>query len=332
MSLSQIREGASTGEKDGRSSARPDSDTVKAEIIAGLRQSPKRIQSKFFYDERGSKLFEEITRLEEYYLTRVEIEILRQHLGEMSALIGPGAIVIEFGTGAGIKTRMLLEAIETPRAYIPIDISREPLFEASQDLSLRFPSLDIRPVCADYTSTVAIPLVRESTGKKVVFFPGSTIGNFTPDEAIGFLKQVASLVGPDGGLLIGFDRTKDPHVLEAAYNDSNGVTAEFNLNLIRRINSEFSASLPKENFEHFAFFNSEESRIEMHLVSRFHQTLSLDDEAIHFDKGEHIITEYSYKYSSAAFQDILNQSGLIAQARWTDAKGYFEVCYATVAQ
>jgi dimethylhistidine N-methyltransferase len=307
----------------------PVSDTFKTEIIAGLKQTPKRIQSKFFYDERGSRLFEEITGLEEYYLTRSEIEILRKYLGEMALLIGTGAVVVEFGTGAGVKTKMLLEAIENPQAYIPIDISNEQLAEASRELSIQFPLLDIRPVCADYTSTVAIPLDGETAGKKVVFFPGSTIGNFTPEEAIGFLRQVANLAGPDGALLIGFDRNKSTKVLEDAYNDSLGITAKFNLNLIQRINREFAVNIPVENFDHFAFFNNDESRIEMHLVSRAEQTLMLDGEEIHLCEEEHIITEYSYKYSSPAFQGMLGSSRFVVQERWTDSNGYFEVCYCT---
>jgi dimethylhistidine N-methyltransferase len=304
-------------------------DNLKSEIIAGLKQSPKRIQSKFFYDEQGSKLFEEITGLEEYYLTRVETEILQKYLGQMAVLIGPGVVVIEFGTGAGVKTKMLLEAIEAPEAFIPIDISPEQLAEASSELSKEFPLLDIRPVNADYTTAVAIPLDSKTSGKKVVFFPGSTIGNFTPEEAVGFLKQVAKLVGNDGSLLIGFDRMKDAKVLEPAYNDSRGITAEFNLNLVRRINQEFSVNIPSENFEHYAFLNNEESRIEMHLVSRVEQTIVLRGEEIHFGAGEHIVTEYSYKYSSPAFQGLLGSSGFVVQQRWTDSKGYFEVCYCT---
>jgi L-histidine Nalpha-methyltransferase len=267
--------------------------------------------------------------LEEYYLTRVEIEILQKYLSEMAAFIGTGAVVIEFGTGAGVKTKMLIEALDKPQAYIPIDISREQLAEASRGLATRFPSLDIRPVFADYTSTVPIPIDSETSGKKVVFFPGSTIGNFTPEEAVGFLRQAARLAGPDGALLIGFDRNKSPKVLEEAYNDSLGITAKFNLNLIQRINSEFAVNFPVDNFNHFAFFNDEESRIEMHLVSRIEQTLLMGGEEIHLDEGEHIITEYSYKYTSPAFQGMLGASGFVVQERWTDSKGFFEVCYCT---
>jgi len=324
MGIQKQRDTAIADEVDDSSQA---SGTFKAEIIAGLKHTPKRIQSKFFYDERGSRLFEEITLLEEYYLTRVEIEILQKYLSEMAALIGPKAVVIEFGTGAGVKTRMLIEALDKPKSFIPIDISREQLNEASRELAARFPSLDIRPVCADYTSTIAIPLDSETAGKKIVFFPGSTIGNFTPEEAVGFLRQVAKLAGPDGALLIGFDRNKSTKVLEDAYNDNLGITAKFNLNLIHRINREFAVNIPVENFDHFAFFNNDESRIEMHLISRVEQTLMLGGEEIHLGAGEHIITEYSYKYSSPAFQGLLGSSGFVVQARWTDSNGYFEVCY-----
>jgi len=300
----------------------------KREVLEGLSQSPKRIPSKLFYDERGSRLFEAITRLEEYYPTRTEISILREHLPEMAALIGPNALVIEFGTGAGVKTQMLLGALDAPRAYIPIDIAREQLDHASRELAKEFPSLDIHPLWTDYTDSLTLPAVRDGAGQHVIFFPGSTIGNFEPSEAITFLRNAASLAAPRGSLLIGFDRVKDSRVLEAAYNDKLGITAQFNLHLIERIAEEFGAPISTEDFDHFAFFNSEESRIEMHLVSRVEQALTLDGEEIHLDAGEHIITEYSHKYSSPAFQELLGSSGYVVKQRWTDSKGYFEVCYS----
>jgi dimethylhistidine N-methyltransferase len=225
---------------------------------------------------------------------------------------------------------MLLDALQNPCAYIPIDISKEQLALASSDLASSFPNLNIHPVFADYTSEISLP-IDSTTGRTVVFFPGSTIGNFTPDEAIDFLRKAATLIGPEGSLLIGFDRVKDSHVLEAAYNDSLGITKEFNLNLINRIRSEFGVPISNEDFDHHAFFNKEKSRIEMHLVGKKAQTLNLDDEEISFAHGEHIVTEYSYKYTSEAFQEILSSSGFEIQDRWSDPKEYFEVCYATVA-
>jgi len=304
-------------------------DTFKSEVTAGLRETPKRIPSKFFYDKRGSQLFEAITGLEEYYPTRTEISILKKYLPEMSARIGSGATIIEFGTGAGVKTKMLLESLEQPRAYIPIDISREQLALASSELAARFPHLDIHPMYADYTSEITLP-IKEDAGRIVVFFPGSTIGNFTPEEAIQFLSRSANLIGLEGSLLIGYDRVKDARVLEAAYNDSSEITAAFNRNVINRIREEFHVQIIPEDFEHFAIFNKEESRIEMHLVSRKAQVLKLGDEEIHFGQGEHIITEYSYKYTPEAFDKILTASGFKVQDRWRDEREYFEVCYATV--
>ncbi len=304
-------------------------DTFKSEIIAGLRETPKRIASKFFYDERGSQLFEAITQLPEYYLTRTEISILREHLPAMAERIGTGATIIEFGTGAGVKTKMLLEAVHNPRAYIPIDISREQLTHATTKLAERFPNLEIHPIFGDYISEISLPIPSDA-GKNVIFFPGSTVGNFTPDEAIQFLRKAAALIGPDGSLLIGFDRVKDIRVLEAAYNDAQGITAEFNRNLIRRIGREFGVAISPEDFDHLAFFNSEESRIEMHLVSGDSRTLKLDDEEITFAQGEHIVTEYSYKYTPETFAAILTASGFSVQDRWCDENNYFEVCYATV--
>ena len=304
--------------------------TFKSEILAGLRETPKRIPSKFFYDERGSQLFEEITELDEYNLTRTEISILTAHLPEMAARIGSDATIIEFGTGAGVKTKMLLDALQHPCTYIPIDISREQLAHASAELTASFPTLDIHPIFADYTSDISLP-INSNSGRNVIFFPGSTIGNFTPEEAILFLRKASSMIGSEGSLLIGYDRVKDVGILETAYNDSRGITAKFNLNLIDRIRSEFGVAISSEDFEHLAFFNKEKSRIEMHLVSKKNQTLHLDDEKIVTGQGEHIITEYSYKYTPEAFEKILSASGFEIQERWSDEKEYFEVCYATVS-
>lgn len=304
--------------------------SFQRDVLEGLRAVPKRLPSKLLYDERGSQLFDAITHLPEYYLTRTEISIFEEHLPKMAALVGPNALVIEFGTGAGVKTRMLLAALEEPRAYIPIDISQEHLLRSSHALKIEFPTLDIQPLWTDYTDGLALPKVRDGSGRSVIFFPGSTIGNFEPTEATEFLKRCASLVGTNGALLIGFDRAKEKRILDAAYNDSEGVTAEFNLHLIERIAQEFDVSISPNDFEHFAFFNDQESRIEMHLVSRSAQHILLADEEIYFDEGEHIITEYSYKYSEGAFQKLLAASGFKTERSWTDEKNFFEVCYATV--
>ncbi|HWF43823.1 MAG TPA: L-histidine N(alpha)-methyltransferase [Candidatus Kapabacteria bacterium] len=304
----------------------PTVDTFRAEVLAGLKQSPKRIPSKFFYDERGSKLFEQITTLDEYYLTRSELTILREHLPEIARQIGPEALVIEFGTGSGLKTKLLLEALERPSAYVPIDISREQLIDASLELVERFPNLEVWPVCADYTQSFTVPKPRNSSKRTVVFFPGSTIGNFTPQEATSFLQSIANL--GDVSLLIGVDLVKSSTILNAAYNDSPGVTAAFNRNLIQRINREFKLDgtlneIPLDNFDHYAYFNEQESRIEMHLVSNPEQHWVLDGQNISIERGEHIITEYSYKYTPNRFEALLRDGGFEPRRSWSDRDNFF---------
>ncbi len=308
----------------------PTTDSFKEDVLAGLIQTPKRIPSKFFYDERGSQLFEEITKLDEYYLTRTEISILQRYLPEIASLVGPDALVIEFGTGAGLKTNMLLAALDRPAAYVPIDISREQLLDASLELVEAFPELEVWPVCADYTESFSLPKPNSRTAQTVVFFPGSTVGNFTPDEAVGFLRSVVASVGTGVNLLIGFDRRKETATLEAAYDDRRGVTAAFNLNLISRINREFNATLSADKFRHHAFFNTLESRIEMHLVSIVGQSIQLEDTEIRLSEGEHIVTEYSYKYSREAFAAIIEASGFELVQRWSDSREYFDVWYCRV--
>ncbi len=318
----------------------PASDAFKAEVLEGLRQTPKRIPSKFFYDERGSKLFEEITTLDEYYLTRTELAILREHLPEIARLIGSHAQVIEFGTGAGIKTRLLLGALDDPALYVPIDISREQLLEASLELLEAFPDLEVTPVLADYTGDFSLPTPRmiahpgqneRTRGQTVIFYPGSTIGNFTPDEAIDFLRNISLHVKASTTaslpltLLIGFDRKKDRRTLEAAYNDSKVITAAFNLNLITRIAKEFDIEIDPQDFQHYAYFNELQSRIEMHLVSKRELTLVLDDESIQFVEGEHIVTEYSYKFSPEAFLDVIEKADFERLRTWTDTNAAFDL-------
>ena len=310
----------------------PAVDTFRAEVLAGLMPAngPKRISSKFFYDERGSQLFREITTLDEYYLTRTEMAILREWLPEMSRLIGPNALIIEFGTGSGLKTKLLLEALEHPAAYIPIDISREQLLDASLELVERFPDLEVWPVCADYTQEFVLPVPEHQTKRATVFFPGSTIGNFTPEEAIPFLQKVSRMIGPSGTMLVGVDLAKDPSVLNAAYNDERGVTAQFNLNLISHINREFQTDIAPDGFEHYAFYNERESRIEMHLVSRDRQELVLGKDRVWIERGEHITTEYSYKYTPNAFADIMQQAGFEIVQSWRDTMDYFAVYFCSV--
>jgi dimethylhistidine N-methyltransferase len=310
----------------------PTVDTFRAEVLAGLmpETGPKRIPSKFFYDERGSELFREITTLDEYYLTRTEVAILREWLPEMATLIGPKSLIIEFGTGSGLKTKLLLGALEHPSAYVPIDISREQLLDASLELVEGFPDLEVWPVCADYTQEFMLPKPEHHTKQTTVFFPGSTIGNFTPDEAIQFLQKVSRMIGPGGTLLVGVDLVKDPNILNAAYNDEQSITAQFNLNLITHINREFQTEIALDGFAHYAFFNERESRIEMHLVSRGQQALLLGNDTIMIERGEHIVTEYSYKYTPDAFTKLMQQGGFETVQSWQDAQKYFAVYFCSV--
>ena len=302
--------------------------SFQSEIVDGLRETPKRIASKFFYDEEGAKLFEMITELKEYYLTRTEVAIMRQNLPEIAAWIGPKAQLIEFGSGNSLKTVLLLKQLKSPAAFVPIDISRDQLIEAATQISARFDDLEVFPICADYTDEFTIPEPTQIPERSVVFFPGSTIGNFEPKDAQQFLTNCAMLVGPNGGIVIGFDLAKDASIVEPAYNDSQGITARFNKNLIVHINREFGTNLPVDNFEHYAFWNPAESRIEMHLISQRDLDFELDGTPLHFSAGEHIITEYSYKYTVDRFQSMLRKSGFSVEKTWTDEAMAFAIVAA----
>ena len=288
------------------------------DVRAGLTAPRKHIPSKYFYDARGSQLFDAITRLPEYYLTRTEIGILRTNLGEIVARIGAESLIVEYGSGSSLKTRILLDALPEAAGYVPIDISRE-----HHRLAERYPHLTIQPVCADYTTEFALPDF--GGARPVVFFPGSTIGNFTREEAVDFLRHVASVVGPGGGLLIGVDVQKDPAIIEAAYNDAAGVTAAFNKNLLVRINRELGATFVLDQFAHRAFYHAEAGRIEMHLESLADQCVRLGDLQIRFHTGETILTEYSHKYRLDEFEALAAEAGFAVEQVWTDADGLFSV-------
>ena len=305
---------------------------MEREIVEGLLQTPKRIASKYFYDARGSQLFEAICELPEYYPTRTEAAILAQHAPEMAERIGPNAIVIEFGSGSSTKTRILLDALITPKAYIPVDISEELLLASSAQLRSEYPDLIVEPVHADYTSRFRLPAIAESGGRVIAFFPGSTIGNFEPKEAEKFLELIANLIGVNGALLIGVDLLKDIAILEPAYNDREGVTAQFNLNVIARLHRELATDLSEVDFEHYAFFNQQESRIEMHLVAKREFCANVGDTRIAFRKGEHVITEYSYKYSLQAFGALAANAGFEPAVVWKDEKNLFSVQLLSVAR
>lgn len=310
----------------------PEPAAFREEVTAGLRRSPKTIPPKFFYDKRGSELFDEICRLDEYYPTRTEIGLLERHAAEMATVIGDGTVLIEFGSGSSVKIRLLLDRLPKLAAYVPIDISKEHLLASASELVRAYPFLKVEAVCADYTRPLELPkFEHELDGRRrCVFFPGSTIGNFEPEEAEVFLRQAAALVGPGGGLLIGVDLKKDSGVLHAAYNDARGVTADFNLNLISRINREAGGTFNLSAFSHRAFYNADAGRIEMHLVSGRAQTVRIGDESFEFAAGETIHTENSYKYDVEQFRALAGRAGFTARKLWTDDRRWFSLGYFEV--
>jgi dimethylhistidine N-methyltransferase len=300
-----------------------------AQAVAGLSSSPRTLPSKFFYDERGSDLFQKICELPEYYVTRTETEILRRYTPEMATSIGQEAEIVGFGTGAGIKTRMLLERLENPIAYVPVDISRQRLTDSAEALSREMPSLEVLPVCADYMQEIRLPKPTRKPQHIAVFFPGSTIGNMEPHLAQKFLARVAKLCGHSGGLIIGVDLQKPREILEPAYNDSAGVTAQFNLNLLVRANRELGADFDLSQWQHRAIYNQKESRIEMHLLSKQTQTVHLGQRIFHFERGEKIITEYSYKHTIEGFTALAGSVGFRLARVWTDPQQFFAVFHFT---
>jgi dimethylhistidine N-methyltransferase len=276
---------------------------MTAEVITGLRKPEKTLPSKYFYDNRGSELFEEICKLDEYYLTRTELEIMENNIGEIASVLGNQIQLIELGSGSSMKTRLLLDHLEDIHSYVPVDISEEFLENVAQNLKKEYYDLNILPVATDYTKPFALPETPEGV-TKIAYFPGSTIGNFTKQNAADFIGLISELVGPEGGLLIGFDLVKDPEVLIAAYDDSKGVTAAFNKNILVRINRELDADFDLDEFEHRAVYNKEKSRMEMHLISNSDQTVTIGDMKIDFEKGESIHTENSHKYSLDSFSKL----------------------------
>ena len=319
--------------------ARPAADVafdpaLRAEVLAGLRGTPKTLPPKLFYDARGAELFERICELDEYYLTRAELSILRARAAEIASLVGPEAALVEYGSGAGVKVRLLLDAMEaagTPfAAYAPIDISREQLVRVAAELSAEYPHVPVRPVCADYTGPLTVPDL-PSRARRVAFFPGSTIGNFHPFEAAAFLRRVRAVVGHDGALLLGVDRRKDAGVLHAAYDDREGVTAAFNLNALARLNRELGADFALGAFRHRAVWNDEASRVEMHLVSAAAQAVRVAGEPFRFAPGETIWTESSYKYDRPRLERVVADGGFRVDHLWTDADERFWVVLLAAA-
>jgi dimethylhistidine N-methyltransferase len=306
-------------------------DRLYHDVLTGLSRRQKELPCKYFYDERGSRLFEQICAVEEYYPTRVEIAILAEHAQEMAATLGTGALLIEPGAGNGIKTRILLEHMRDPAGYIPIDISGEHLAASARRMALSFPHLEILPVNADFMGEIELPACSNSVARRVAFFPGSTIGNLTPQQAVGFLEWIRSLCGKDGALLIGVDLEKEPAILERAYNDRAGVTAEFNLNLLRRLNRELGANFRIDNFRHHAFYSPQHRRVEMHLVSLVRQSVRIANLEILFEKNETIHTECCYKFSPEGFRALAASAGLEVRKVWTDPRRFFSVQYLTVS-
>jgi len=305
----------------------PDESRFREEVIQGLHRTPKAIPPKFFYDARGSRLFDAITRLPEYYPTRTEIGILQQSGSEIGRLAGAGCTLIELGSGSSTKVRLLLDALR-PDIYVPVDISRQHLKVSAQKLADAHPQIDVHAVCADYTQPLHLPehLPEE---RRIVFFPGSSIGNFEPDAALVLLKKVARLAGKGGALLIGVDLVKHPDILNAAYNDSSGITECFNLNLLHRINHELDADFNPAQFRHRAFYNQEDCRVEMHLASRQAQSVRINGDCFDFDRNESIHTENSYKYRIDSFGTMAHEAGFLTQRIWTDVEHLFSIHYLT---
>ena len=300
------------------------------EVIAGLSAPQKRISPKYLYDQRGSKLFDRICELPEYYLTRTELKILETHLDEMATQIGPRASVIEFGSGAGTKIRLLLDHLSEPAAYVPVDISSRYLVAMAEELAANYPQVTIRPVVADFTRPFELPTFAKPPDRNLVFFPGSTIGNFDDSEACAMLEVMRAEAKPGGALLIGVDLEKDPDIIRAAYYDSQGLTAEFNLNVLRHLNREFGTNFESEHFRHQAVYDEASSRIEMRLISLRPHTVTLTGTPIQFERDEYIVTEYSRKYSLEAFAGIAREAGFDFGQAWIDEPALFSVQYLTV--
>ncbi|MFT5488981.1 MAG: dimethylhistidine N-methyltransferase [Paracoccaceae bacterium] len=308
----------------------PATEDFLSAVLGGLSKSQKELPCKFFYDERGSQIFDQICDLDEYYPTRTEIGILEDRLGEIAELVGRGAHLVELGSGASTKIRTLLNALPDLAQYTAIDISRDFLLQSAATLAEDYPDLDVAAICADYTTDFEIPApVGRRSSRTVAFFPGSTIGNFTPDEAKQFLKRMVNILGKGSGLLIGVDLKKDVSLLRAAYNDAKGVTAAFNMNLLSRINGELGANFDLDSFYHDAVYVEDLGRIEMRLISRKKQSVTIGGETFTFDENEFIHTENSHKFSLDEVRNMCTIAGFTPVASWADSKSLFSVHYFT---
>ena len=303
----------------------PAASDFRADVLAGLRAHPRKIAPMYFYDAEGSRLFDLICETDEYYPTRTELSILDDNMVEIVARLEDDPLIIEFGSGSSVKTRHLLDHLPRAAGYVPVDISRQHLMHSARELAQLYPDLEILPVCADFTEPFEVPTPRREPSHRVVFFPGSTIGNFEPDGALSLLRTIRADGGERGGLLIGVDLKKDVKILEAAYDDAQGVTAAFNRNLLTRIQRELGARLDVEGFTHRAHYDAELGRVEMHLVASGEQTIDIGDERFVFADGESLHTESSHKYEVEEFAALAAEAGLRLDRVWTDARGWFSV-------
>lgn len=310
----------------------PSIDDLYHEVLNGLQQPQKTLPTKLLYDEQGSKLFDQITTLDEYYPTRTEIAIMKQYIGEMGQVLGENTLLLEYGSGSSLKTKILLEHVPNLAGYVPVDISKEHLLQSAEMLRGLYPHIPILPVCADYHHPFSIPRPTRNISHNVIYFPGSTIGNFHSKQAIRFLKQAAYICGENGGLLIGVDLEKDRATLNAAYNDRKGITAAFNLNILHHVNRILETNFDINNFEHHAFYNNDIGRIEMHLVCLSEHQVQLGKNVISFQKGETIRTESSYKYTIPKFQNLVKQAGFVPVKVWTDDQSLFSVHYLVLSE
>jgi dimethylhistidine N-methyltransferase len=304
----------------------------ETDVVAGLAASPKHLAAKYFYDGAGSQLFERITELPEYYPTRSEMRILRDHGAEIAKLIAPGSALVEFGAGSSKKARILLRATPPLAAYVPVDICGEMVEQEAIELRPDFPQLKVLPVTADICFPFELPAEAKSAPARVGFFPGSTIGNFEPHEASAFLRNAAQILGAGSTLIVGADLIKDADILNAAYNDKDGITAKFNFNLLVRINRELRGNFKLDSFEHHAFYNRERNRIEMHLASLKRQKVKVAGECFDFRAGETIHTENSYKYSVDSLGALARGVGWMPAGAWTDKRKYFSIQAFTLAE
>jgi dimethylhistidine N-methyltransferase len=307
----------------------PSADDMLGDVLAGLSHNPRQLPSKYFYDAHGSKLFERICAQPEYYLTRAELALMHAHLGPIADALGPEVLLVEYGSGSGIKTRLLLEHLHQPVAYMPVEISRSALMASVGRLGEQFPEVEMLPVCADFTQPIDLPAPKRRQRRSVIYFPGSTIGNFDSRAAARLLRQMREEMGPGGAALVGVDLVKEPAIIEAAYNDAAGITAAFTLNMLTRFNRELDADFDLDGFAHRAQFNPMAERIETHIDSLRDQDVHIAGQTFHFDKDEPVLVEYSCKYSPASFARLAKKADLKVEQVWTDPENLFSLQYLT---